>query len=105
MRHWVYILSNRKRLTYVGITNNVAWRLREHRWRRNQFTAKYRITRLVFVEQHSNKESALKRETQIKGWRRSKKHALNERTNPDWRDLWDGNERFLSLSRAQRGNL
>jgi putative endonuclease len=87
MRHWVYILSNQKRLTYVGITNNVAWRLREHRWRRNQFTAKYRINQLVFVEEHPNKESAVKRETQIKGWRRSKKHALIESLNPDWRDL------------------
>jgi len=92
MRHWVYILSNRKGLTYIGITNNIAWRLREHRWRRHQFTAKYRITRLVFVEEHPNQQSAAERERQIKGWRRSKKHALIESKNPGWRDLWDGPE-------------
>jgi putative endonuclease len=87
MRWWVYILSNKKGLTYTGIACNLRERLREHYWRRNQFTAKYRINRLVFLEMHPNKESAAKREKQIKGWRREKKHALIEATNPGWTDL------------------
>src|SRR5689334_20188194 len=90
MRHWVYILSNRKRLTYVGMTDNVGARLREHRLNQTQFTAKYRINRLVFVEEHPNQPSAAKREKEIKGWRREKKHALISSANPDWRDLADG---------------
>ena len=40
---------------------------------------------------HLDKESAAKREKQIKGWRREKKHALIEATNPGWADL---SERF-----------
>ena len=87
MRHWVYILANKTRLTYTGVAYNVRERLREHFWRRNQFTAKYRITRLVFVEEHPDKDSAARREKEIKGWRRSKKYALIESVNPEWIDL------------------
>jgi putative endonuclease len=87
MKCWVYILSNKKRLTYTGWCFNLHERLREHYWRRNQFTAKYRITRLVFLEQHSHWKSATKREKQIKGWRREKKHALIDSVNPGWADL------------------
>jgi len=87
MRWWIYILSNKKGLTYTGMAWNLRERLREHYWRRNQFTAKYRINKLVFLEMHLDKESAAKREKQIKGWRREKKHALIEATNPGWADL------------------
>lgn len=87
MRHYVYILSNRKRLTYTGMTDWVPTRLRQHRYGENHFTTKYRINRLVFVEVHPDKESASRREKQIKGWRRSKKHALIESLNPEWNDL------------------
>jgi putative endonuclease len=87
VRHWVYILSNRKRLTYVGIAPHVPTRVREHRRHHTHFTTKYRITRLVFVEEHATLESAAHREKQIKGWRRSKKHTLIESRNPDWLDL------------------
>jgi len=65
----------------------VPTRVRPHRYGENHFTMKYRINRLVFVEEHPDKESAAKREKQIKGWRRSKKHALIESVNPEWRDL------------------
>lgn len=87
MKWWVYMLCNRKRLTYTGMAWNLRERLREHYWRRNQFTAKYRVNRLVFLEEHPDKESAARREKQIKGWRRSKKIALIESVNPTWADL------------------
>ena len=75
MRWWVYILANKKGLTYTGTAANIRERLREHYWRRNQFTAKYRITKLVFLETHASEESAARREKEIKGWRREKKHG------------------------------
>jgi putative endonuclease len=87
MTCWVYMLSNRKGLTYTGWCFNIRERLREHFWRRNQFTGKYRITRLVFLEEHPTRDSATTREKQIKGWRREKKHALIQATNPGWDDL------------------
>ena len=87
MRCWVYILSNKKRLTYTGWAHNLKERLREHYWRRVQFTAKYRINRLVFVEEHPDWKSATLREKEIKGWRRQKKHDLIISRNPEWLDL------------------
>jgi predicted GIY-YIG superfamily endonuclease len=51
------------------------------------FTSKYRTTRLIFVEPHGTAPDAIAREKQLKGWRRSKKIALINRSNPDWRDL------------------
>ena len=86
-RCWVYMLSNKKGLTYTGWAFNIRERLREHYWRRNQFTSKYRITKLVFLEEHPDWQSATKREKQIKGWRREKKHTLIEAANPGWTDL------------------
>lgn len=87
MKCWVYMLSNQQCLTYTGWAHNRRERLREHYWGRNQFTAKYRITQLVFVEEHPNWQSATLREKQIKGWRRPKKLALIESANPTWADL------------------
>ena len=51
------------------------------------FTAKYNITRLVYFEVTQDVLSALTREKQIKGWLRSKKTALIESLNPEWKDL------------------
>ena len=41
----------------------------------------------MFLEAHPDKESAARREKQIKGWRREKKHVLIESVNPGWADL------------------
>ena len=51
------------------------------------FTSKYTVTWLAYYEQTSDIESAIAREEQIKGWRRSKKAALIESSNPRWKDL------------------
>jgi hypothetical protein len=44
---------------------------------------------LVWFEQHDDIREAIRRETNIKGWLRAWKLALIEKTNPDWRDLYD----------------
>ena len=51
------------------------------------FTSKYNITWLAHYEQTSDVESAIAREKEIKGWRRSKKVALIGSSNPQWKDL------------------
>ena len=53
----------------------------------SQFTAKYRIMRLVYVEETSDVHAAIAREKQIKGWTRTKKLSLIEANNPEWKDL------------------
>jgi putative endonuclease len=84
----VYILASRSRTLYTGITNNVERRLTEHREGKVPgFTTQYRTHRLVHFEQYDDPARAIAREKEIKGWRREKKVALIERTNPTWDDL------------------
>jgi putative endonuclease len=51
------------------------------------FTNRYRVTSLVYFEEHNGPLSAIEREKQIKKYRREKKIALIEGLNPDWKDL------------------
>ncbi|WP_075215879.1 GIY-YIG nuclease family protein [Mongoliimonas terrestris] len=87
----VYILASGRRGTlYTGVTSNLPNRVWEHKHKvRLGFTAKYRIDRLVWFEMHETMETAIRREKQIKDWRRLWKVELVEASNPDWRDLSD----------------
>ena len=85
--YYVYILSNRSRRLYVGVTNDLVVRLYQHRDRQSEFTARYRITRLAYFESCTDIMSAIAREKQIKSWRREKKLALIQGKNPGWDDL------------------
>jgi putative endonuclease len=86
--YWVYILSSRTRVLYVGVTNDLPRRLAEHQsGAGSAFTRRYRVTRLVYVEEHRTPGDAIRREKEIKAWRREKKRALVEAHNPTWRDL------------------
>jgi putative endonuclease len=60
----------------------------QHRLKRmGGFTEKYRVNRLVYFEEAGNALTAIQREKQIKGWRRSRKVALIGKMNPAWDDL------------------
>ncbi|MDB4882263.1 MAG: putative endonuclease containing a domain [Gemmatimonadetes bacterium] len=84
---FVYILANRSRGLYIGVTNDIVRRLAEHRAGRGGFSARYRCVRLVLVEMAPDARSAIAREKQLKNWRREKKIALIQATNPAWDDL------------------
>jgi len=87
-RYFVYILSNRSRTLYVGVTSDLVRRLYQHRNKLIEgFTKTYNITELVYFEETSDVTAAIAREKQIKGWLRAKKLALIEGTNPQWRNL------------------
>ncbi len=51
------------------------------------FVKKYKVTRLVWYEEHPLYASAIQRETNIKRWKRAWKIALIEKDNPNWADL------------------
>jgi len=88
----VYILSSRFRTLYVGVTNDLERRVAEHRMRTpGSFCGRYRIDRLVHVEEFADIRDALRREKQLKGWRRERKVALIETADPEWKDLADPN--------------
>jgi len=52
------------------------------------FTKRYGVRLLVWYEMHEGMESAIKREKQLKEWKRKWKLELTESTNPRWQDLY-----------------
>lgn len=70
------------------MTNDLQRRMYEHRQRATPgFASRYALDRLVYAEEASDVADAIRREKEIKGWRRSKKVTLVESVNPGWRDL------------------
>ena len=87
----VYILaSNRNGTLYTGVTSNLIQRIWQHKQKQIKgFAQKYDVEMLVWFEIHETMETAITREKQIKEWQRKWKLELIEKTNPDWRDLYD----------------
>jgi putative endonuclease len=88
---FVYILASRRQGTlYIGVTNNVARRVTEHRdGTVPGFTKKYGVDSLVHIERFNDIREAIAREKAIKKWRRAWKVQLIEKNNPAWVDLYD----------------
>jgi len=85
---YVYILANRSRNLYIGFTNNIVARVLQHReLRPNTYTARYKITRLVYYERFAYVHNAIAREKELKDWNRQRKIELVEQANPTWEDL------------------
>ncbi len=59
----------------------------EHRQGMDGFTARYRVTNLVYFEPHETMPLAIQREKNIKHWSRRWKIELIENLNPKWHDL------------------
>ena len=94
--YYVYIMTNKTRTLYTGVTNNLQKRVLQHKRKLVPgFTSQYNITRLVYYEVHGDVRAAIQREKQIKSWLRAKKVALVVALNPAWKDLsaeWYGKE-------------
>lgn len=72
---------------YVGVTNDLERRICEHKNKLVKgFTEKYNINKLVYFEEAQDVFSAIRREKEIKGWRREKKNQLVNLMNPEWND-------------------
>ena len=88
--YYVYILASATNVTlYTGVTGNLERRIWEHKTHAdpNSFTAKYNVTKLVYVESTKDAVSAIAREKQIKSWTRRRKNELIQMMNPFWKDL------------------
>jgi putative endonuclease len=71
------------------VTNNLIKRICEHKHDVVQgFSSKHQLHRLVYFEQTSSIEAALRREKQMKKWNRQWKINLIEKSNPAWEDLY-----------------
>ena len=86
--YYVYIMTNRSKTLYTGVTNNLERRVFEHKQAlKPGFTTHYKIDRLIYFERFGDIRSAITREKQIKGLLRIKKIALIVSMNPEWKDL------------------
>jgi len=87
----VYFLASAPNgVLYVGVTSDLSSRVSVHKQDlRDGFTKRYRVHRLVYYEMHETMDAAIRRETQIKKWKRAWKVRLIEQMNPEWRDLFD----------------
>jgi putative endonuclease len=99
---WVYILTSRTGTLYIGITGYFDRRIQQHKMDCIKgFTKKYKVHRLVYYETYDHVETAIRREKQLKGWRRQKKISLIEKMNPRWQDMaenWGREMRFRGQS-------
>ncbi|MGA2808314.1 MAG: GIY-YIG nuclease family protein [Terracidiphilus sp.] len=85
---FTYIMASRSHTLYIGVTGDLRKRVFQHKWKEHEgFTAKYNCDRLVRFEGHQEIAKAIKREKELKGWRRARKIALIEAMNPVWKDL------------------
>ena len=101
-QYYVYIMTNKSKTLYTGITDNLERRVYEHKKKLFEgFTKRYNITKLVYYEVTSDVSAAIEREKQIKGWLRRKKITLIEAMNPQWTDLGEGWFRDTVLNRER----
>jgi putative endonuclease len=88
MPYYVYIMANKTRTIYTGVTSNLEGRVLQHKAREIPgFTKRYDTTKLVYYEEYPSALEAIAREKQMKSFRRSKKKELIETLNPEWLDL------------------
>ena len=77
--YFVYILRTPSNTLYIGQTNNLNRRISEHNLNKNK-SAKYlrgkTPAKLIYVEKYSTLQEAMKREWQLKKWKKIKKEAL-----------------------------
>ncbi|OIP87796.1 hypothetical protein CO168_02945 [Candidatus Shapirobacteria bacterium CG_4_9_14_3_um_filter_36_12] len=79
MSYYVYILRNIDNFLYIGQTNNLEKRVKEHckyLEKASKFTKKHENFKLVYKEEFLTKLDSMRREKQLKGWTRAKKEAL-----------------------------
>ncbi|WP_166925361.1 GIY-YIG nuclease family protein [Flavobacterium poyangense] len=85
--YYVYIITNKYRSSYyIGVTNNLRARLRQHKEnienKTKTFASRYNIKFLVYYEKFTWIQEAIAREKQLKKWNRSKKLMLIREQNP-----------------------
>jgi putative endonuclease len=88
----VYIMaSSRNGTLYTGVTRALVTRVQQHKLGTFEgFSSKYGCKTLFWYEEHETMAEAIRREKQIKRWRRDWKLALIEAENSLGRDLSEG---------------
>lgn len=86
--YYVYIMGSISGTLYIGITNHLIKRVYEHKKGLiDGFSKKYKCKKLLYFEEYKHVQDAIKREKQLKNWRRFKKIGLINKKNSKWEDL------------------
>ena len=90
-KFYVYIIASKRNGTlYIGLTCNLGRRIFEHKEKSVEgFTKNYNVGILVHYEVYDDAENAIKREKQLKEWKRAWKLELIEKNNSGWNDLYE----------------
>ncbi|HEX5774703.1 MAG TPA: GIY-YIG nuclease family protein [Candidatus Paceibacterota bacterium] len=75
--YFVYLLECEDRSLYTGITNDLERRFKQHaEGKGGHYTGAKKAVRIAYSEPHADRSAALKREAEIKSWKREQKLAL-----------------------------
>ncbi len=76
---------------YIGETENLKRRIYQHKNKAHPttFSARYNLDTLVNYTEYDTKEDAKLKEKQMKKWNRAWKVELIEKTNSEWKDLYN----------------
>ena len=75
--YFVYLLKCVDGSIYTGITNDLERRFNQHKNKKGgAYTKAHRVVKIVYIEEFPNRSEALKREAEIKSWRRERKLSL-----------------------------
>jgi len=87
----VYILASpTNNVLYIGMSTQLPERIQQHKDKLVPgFASKYNCVKLVYFESTSDRDTALFREKQLKGWTRARKAELVTSKNPKWEDLFE----------------
>ena len=90
-RGYVYLMASKRNGTlYLGVTSDLARRVSQHRKGEiDGFTKKYGCKTLVWYAVFDRIDDAIRREKQMKEWRRAWKLRAIEEMNPGWDDLFE----------------
>ena len=88
-QYFLYIITNKKEgVLYIGITNNLERRIFEHKNKLVKgFSSRYNLDKLVYFESFQYINEAIKREKNMKKWKREWKINLINENNPNWENI------------------
>ena len=88
---------------YIGVSGDLHGRMAEHDQALiEDFTKRYGVKLLVYYEFHDTFDAAIRRESQLKKWRRAWKVRLIEGMNPQWANLFDPTTSEIAEGPADR---
>lgn len=85
-KYYIYIVSNRSKLIYVGLTNDINNIMKKHRaMNMHSSKANFGLNKLVYVEEYKDVNKAIEREVELKNSSRLFLKRLLYSANPKWK--------------------